>query len=319
MRAFTKKSPVVRTMAKDKNKSGSRLEIEPLIKKANILMEALPYIRKFYGKVVVIKYGGNAMVDEKLKESFAKDIIMMRYIGIIPIVVHGGGPQIKDVLEKMGIESKFHQGMRITDAATMDVVEMVLVGNVNKKIVSLINQHGGRAIGLSGKDGGLIQAEKLPSEEVSKETSPNELIDFGRVGKVKHVHTDVLELLERDNFIPVVAPVGVSEDGEALNINADWVAGALAGALQAEKLILLTDVEGVKDTDGKLVSEAEVAEAVKMIDGGVAQGGMIPKLQCCIQALSNGVTAAHIIDGRVEHAVLLEIFTDKGVGTIIRE
>lgn len=306
-------------MTKEKNKTNARVEVGPLIQKANILMEALPYIRKFYGKVIVIKYGGNAMVDEKLKESFAKDIIMMRYIGMNPIVVHGGGPQIKNVLEKMGIESRFHQGMRITDAATMDVVEMVLVGNVNKQIVSLINQHGGRAIGLSGKDGGLIQAEKLPGEKLHPETSPNELIDLGRVGKVRHVNTDVLELLERDNFIPVVAPVGVSEDGEALNINADWVAGALAGSLNAEKLILLTDVEGVKDGKGNLVSDAEVTEAVKMIESGVVQGGMIPKIQCCIQALSSGVTSAHIIDGRVEHAVLLEIFTDKGVGTIIRE
>jgi acetylglutamate kinase len=282
-------------------------------------MEALPYIRNFYGKVFVIKYGGNAMVDETLKEGFAKDIIMMRYIGIIPIVVHGGGPQIGQVLEKMGIESKFHDGMRITDEATMEVVEMVLVGNINKQIVSLINQHGGKAIGLSGKDGKLIQAKKLPPEKVTFDRKVNEIIDLGRVGNVEEVNVGVLQLLEKDNFIPVIAPVGVSETGEALNINADLVAGALAMALKAEKLILLTDVEGVKDASGRLVSELTKAESEKMVAHGVIEGGMIPKVQCCVKALQGGVHSAHIIDGRVEHAVLLEIFTDKGVGTIIKE
>ncbi len=296
-----------------------KVEMQNLVQRASTLMEALPYIRKFYGKVFVIKYGGNAMVDEKLKESFAKDIIMMRYIGMIPIVVHGGGPQIGRVLEKMGIESKFHQGIRITDETTMDVVEMVLVGNVNKQIVSMINQHGGRAIGLSGKDGHMMQAKKIPTEKVSKGTNANEIIDWGRVGQVTQINTGVLELLEKDNFIPVVAPVGVSDSGEALNINADLVAGALASALKAEKLILLTDIEGVKDASGKLISELGLEEAKGLIKKDVIQGGMIPKVQCCLDSLEGGVQSAHIIDGRVQHAVLLEIFTDKGVGTVVRK
>ncbi len=294
-------------------------DVESLIQKASVLMEVLPYIRKFYGKVIVIKYGGNAMVDERLKESFAKDIILMRYIGLIPIVVHGGGPQIGNVLKQMGIESKFVNGIRVTDEATMDVVEMVLVGKVNKEIVGMINQHGGRAIGLSGKDGLLLKAKKLAEEKVSFDRKVNEIIDLGRVGNVSEVNTGVLQLLEKDNFIPVVAPVGVSESGEALNINADLVAGALASALQAEKLILLTDIEGVKDQNGKLISDLNISKATKLMDKKVITGGMIPKVSCCIKALSSGVKTAHIIDGRVQHAVLLEIFTDKGVGTIMHE
>lgn len=293
--------------------------IEELVSRAATLMEALPYIRKFYGKVIVIKYGGNAMVDEKLKESFAKDVIMMRYIGMIPVVVHGGGPQIGDVLAKMGIESKFHQGIRITDAATMDVVEMVLVGKVNKEIVSLVNQHGGRAIGLSGKDGQLLQAKKVTADATQQDKGANEIIDLGRVGEVTQVNTAVIELLEKDNFIPVVAPVGVSETGETLNINADLVAGALAGALKAEKLILLTDINGVQDKDGQLISELKSSEVKAHIDQGVIAGGMIPKVSCCLQALSEGVHSAHIIDGRLQHAVLLEIFTDLGVGTVLHD
>jgi acetylglutamate kinase len=305
-------------MTKNAEKTPDRVDFESLVARASTLMEALPYIRNFYGKVFVIKYGGNAMVDENLKVSFAKDIIMMRYIGIIPIVVHGGGPQIGEVLKKMGIESKFHEGMRITDEATMDVVEMVLVGNVNKQIVSLINQHGGKAIGLSGKDGQLIEAKRLPPEKVTFDRKVNEIIDLGRVGNVSQVNVGVLELLEKDNFIPVIAPVGVSETGEALNINADLVAGALAAALKAEKLILLTDVEGVKDAKGRFMSELTADQSDKMMALGVIEGGMIPKVKCCIKALEAGVHSAHIIDGRVEHAVLLEIFTDKGVGTIIK-
>jgi acetylglutamate kinase len=294
--------------------------IDQLVQRASILMEALPYIRRFSGKVIVIKYGGHAMVDEKLKESFAKDIIMMRYIGLNPIVVHGGGPQIGSVLKQMGIESKFHNGIRITDEATMDVVEMVLVGKVNKEIVGLINQHGGRAIGLSGKDGALLKARKLAEEKVSFDREGvNEIIDLGRVGNVSEVNTGILHLLEKDNFIPVIAPVGFSETGEALNINADLVAGSIASALQAEKLVLLTDVEGVKDGQGNLVSELPVTKAAKLIGDKVIQGGMIPKVSCCIKALASGVKSAHIIDGRVQHAVLLEIFTDKGVGTILHE
>lgn len=299
------------------SKSGP--DMQSLIQRASTLMEALPYIRKFYGKVFVIKYGGNAMVDEKLKESFAKDIIMMRYIGMIPIVVHGGGPQIGKVLEKMGIESKFHEGIRITDETTMDVVEMVLVGNVNKQIVSMINQHGGRAIGLSGKDGQLMEAKKLSTEKAAEGTQANEILDWGRVGQVTQVNTRVLELLEKDNFIPVVAPVGVSESGEALNINADLVAGALASALNAEKLILLTDIKGVLDEAGELLSEIPFDEAKSLIQNKVIQGGMIPKIQCCLDSIEGGVQSAHIIDGRVQHAVLLEIFTDKGVGTVVRK
>ncbi|HKY63302.1 MAG TPA: acetylglutamate kinase [bacterium] len=294
--------------------------MDQLVQRASVLMEALPYIRRFYGKVIVIKYGGHAMVDEKLKESFAKDIIMMRYIGLNPIVVHGGGPQIGNVLKQMGIESKFHNGMRITDEATMDVVEMVLVGKVNKEIVGLINRHGGRAIGLSGKDGALIKARKLAEEKVSFDREGvNEIIDLGRVGNVSEVNVGILQLLGKDNFIPVIAPVGFSENGEALNINADLVAGAIASALQAEKLVLLTDVEGVKDGQGKLISELTVTKAAKLIGDKIIQGGMIPKVSCCIKALASGVKTAHIIDGRVQHAVLLEIFTDKGVGTILHE
>ena len=294
--------------------------IDQLVQRASVLMEALPYIRRFYGKVIVIKYGGHAMVDEKLKESFAKDIIMMRYIGMNPIVVHGGGPQIGSVLKQMGIESKFHNGIRITDEQTMDVVEMVLVGKVNKEIVGLINQNGGRAIGLSGKDGALLKARKLAEEKVSFDREGvNEIIDLGRVGNVSEVNTGILHLLEKDNFIPVIAPVGFSETGEALNINADLVAGAIASALKAEKLVLLTDVEGVKDGKGHLISELPVTKAAKLIDDKVIQGGMIPKVSCCVKALASGVKSAHIIDGRVQHAVLLEIFTDKGVGTILHE
>ncbi|HCU24497.1 MAG TPA: acetylglutamate kinase [Deltaproteobacteria bacterium] len=296
-----------------------QFDVDQLVQRASILMEALPYIRRFYGKVIVIKYGGHAMVDEGLKESFAKDIIMMRYIGMIPIVVHGGGPQIGSVLKQMGIESKFHNGIRITDEATMDVVEMVLVGKVNKEIVGLINQHGGRAIGLSGKDGQLLKARKLAEEKVSFDRKVNEIIDLGRVGNVSEVNASILTLLEKDNFIPVIAPVGVSESGEALNINADLVAGAIAGALQAEKLILLTDVEGVKDAKGKLISELGSSKATRLIEEQVISGGMIPKVTCCLRALAGGVKSAHIIDGRVQHAVLLEIFTDIGVGTILRE
>ncbi|MFO1519295.1 MAG: acetylglutamate kinase [bacterium] len=286
--------------------------------KASILMEALPYIKKFFGKTIVIKYGGHAMVDEGLKETFAKDIILMKYIGLNPVIVHGGGPQIGKVLQKMGIESKFHRGIRITDEATMDVVEMVLVGKVNKEIVALINRHGGKAVGLSGKDGDLIRAKKLPKEKVTFDEKVNEIIDLGRVGNVTEVNGSILKVLDSDNFIPVIAPVGVTEKGEALNINADLVAGALASALKAEKLVLLTDVEGVKDKEGKLISKLGVHEIRKLIKEGVITGGMIPKVECVSKALASGVKTAHIIDGRQNHAVLLEIFTDQGVGTILQ-
>lgn len=280
-------------------------------------MEALPYIRKFYGKTIVIKYGGSAMADGRLKESFARDIVMMDYIGMNPIIVHGGGPQIGAVLKKMGIESKFHNGLRITDDATMDVVEMVLAGDINKEIVSLINRSGGKAVGLSGKDGGLIKAKKLPPEKVTFDRNTPEVIDLGRVGNVTEVDPAVLMTLDQGKFIPVIAPMGVDESGQALNINADFVAGAIASALKAEKLVLLTDVEGVKDREGNLTSTLTADQAKKWIEEGVIAGGMIPKIKCALKSLLAGVKTAHIIDGRVEHAVLLEIFTDKGVGTVI--
>lgn len=270
-------------------------------------MEALPYIRKFHGKTVVIKYGGAAMLDERLKSSFARDVVLLDYIGINPVIVHGGGPQIGEVLKKMGIESRFHNGMRITDDRTMDVVEMVLAGDINKEIVSLVNSHGGRAVGLSGKDGRMIQAKKLDPETV----------DLGRVGTVKTVDPSVLTTLDQAKFIPVIAPIGVDEKGQALNINADLVAGVIAESLQAEKLVLLTDVEGVLDQNKQLLSSIKTKEVSRLIEEGTIIGGMIPKIQCALKAVQSGVRTAHIIDGRVEHALLLEIFTDKGVGTVI--
>lgn len=280
-------------------------------------MEALPYIRKFYGKTVVIKYGGAAMMDLPLKEGFARDVVLMDYIGLNPVVVHGGGPQIGEVLKKMGIESRFHNGMRITDEKTMDVVEMVLAGDINKEIVSLINRSGGKAVGLSGKDGGLIKAKKLPKEKVTFDKTTPEVIDLGRVGNVKEVDPSVLMTLDQGRFIPVIAPIGVDEKGEALNINADLVAGAVASALKAEKLVLLTDVEGIKDRDGRLLSTLNVSSARQLMEAGTISGGMIPKVKCALKAIEAGVKTAHIIDGRVQHALLLEIFTDEGVGTVI--
>lgn len=292
--------------------------MESPVEKAKVLVEALPYMQKFFGKHMVVKFGGHAMVDETLKRSFAKDMILLKAIGLHPVVVHGGGPQIGEILRKMGIESRFYQGMRITDDQTMDVVEMVLVGKVNKEIVGLINSQGGRAVGLSGKDGGLIQARKLVVEaRTQQDEAESEIIDLGRVGEVEKVNVDVLVALEKERFIPVIAPVGVGPDGDSYNINADLVAGAVAGSLKAEKLILLTDVEGVLDHEGRLISTLTAAGARDMITNGVIKGGMIPKVNCCLEALSRGVGKAHIIDGRKEHAVLLEIFTDVGIGTEI--
>jgi acetylglutamate kinase len=294
--------------------------VEKLIEKANVLTEVLPYIRRFYGKRIVVKFGGHAMIDEELKASFAGDIVLLKYIGLNPIVVHGGGPQIGEVLQKMGKESKFFRGMRVTDDETMDVVEMVLVGKVNKEIVGLINDHGGRAVGLSGKDGRLIQAKKIDINSLPGLDNPPEIIDIGKVGEVERIHPDVIKALEEDNFIPVIAPVGVGKRGENYNINADLVAGKVASSLLAEKLILLTDVEGVMDSDGRLISTLTLEEGREGIDNGEISKGMIPKVNCCIAAIQNGVSKAHIIDGRVKHAVLLEIFTDVGIGTeIVKE
>jgi acetylglutamate kinase len=288
--------------------------MEKFIGKAEVLMEALPYIRRFYGKTFVVKYGGNAMVDEELKESFAQDVVLLKYVGINPVVVHGGGPQIDQVLAKMGIGKRFVRGMRVTDPETVDIIEMVLVGKVNKEIVNLINQHGGLAVGLSGKDGALIRARKM-SITVSSNGEPPEIIDIGMVGEIVGINPTVINSLDEDRFIPVIAPVGVGDQGETYNINADLVAGQIAEALGAEKLILLTDVEGVKDKHGKLLTTLKINQARKLIQDGVVAEGMIPKVECCIEALTGGVGKTHIIDGRVKHAVLLEIFTEEGVGT----
>lgn len=285
------------------------------IERADILLEALPYIRRFYNKTIVIKYGGHAMVDESLKSLFAKDVVMMKYIGINPVIVHGGGPQIGTHLKKLGKESKFIQGMRVTDEETMDIVEMVLAGRVNKEIVGLINQHGGKAVGLTGKDGDLIRAEKYYLTDDKAKDTPPEIIDLGLVGRVKQFHTELIRSLVKDGFIPIIAPIGVGDNGETYNINADIVAGELAAALQAEKLVLLTDVDGVLDQDGSLINSMNYERADELITQGIIEGGMYPKVKCCLKALRNGVGKTHIIDGRLNHAVLLEIFTDEGIGT----
>ncbi|PCJ32723.1 MAG: acetylglutamate kinase [Gammaproteobacteria bacterium] len=285
-----------------------------------VLTEALPYIQRFKGKTLVIKYGGNAMVDEALKNSFARDVVLLKAVGINPIIVHGGGPQIGDLLAKIGKESKFIGGMRVTDSETMDVVEMVLGGQVNKSIVSLINAHGGRAVGLTGKDGHFISAEKLNVSQESDDPAVNvsELIDLGHVGEVKSIDTSVIDMLIKSDFIPVIAPIGVGDEGESYNINADLVAGKLAEVLQAEKLILLTNTEGLLDSDGSLLTGLNAKQVNDLIDDGVIYGGMLPKIGCALDAVQAGVTTAHIIDGRVQHALLLEMFTDEGVGTLIR-
>jgi len=287
-----------------------------------ILIEALPYIRKFSGQTMVIKYGGHAMVDSKLKKGFALDIVLMKYVGLNPVVVHGGGPQIGKFLSKMSIKSNFVSGHRVTDEKTMDIVEMVLAGKVNKEIVATINQHGGQAVGLSGKDGNLITARKLqfisdPDETGDKPDNPPEIIDIGLVGEVVSINNQIIKNLMDNQFIPVIAPVGAGKDNETYNINADLVAGHIASSLKAKKLILLTDIEGVLGRDGSLVSSLTAEDANRMIADGVIKEGMIPKLQCCLEALKGEVEKVHIIDGRKEHALLLEIFTDEGVGTEI--
>lgn len=287
------------------------------LEKASILMEALPYIRRFYHQTMVIKFGGHAMVDENLKTGFAKNMVLMKYIGLNPVVVHGGGPQIKKVLDQMHISSQFVQGVRVTDSQTMDVVEMVLGGKVNKEIVHLINQQGGKAIGLSGKDGQLLVAQKMKLFKSRGTEDPPELIDIGMVGEVVEVNTEIITTLEHHHFIPVIAPIGVGKMGRTYNINADLVAGKVASALKAQKLILLTDVEGVKDKSGRLISTMKRSEIPGLIEDGTISGGMIPKVNCCLEALAQGVEKTHIIDGRVENAVILELFTDSGVGTEI--
>jgi len=288
--------------------------MEKFIGKAEVLMEALPYIRRFYGKTFVVKYGGAAMADEELKTSFAQDIVLLKYVGINPVVVHGGGPQINEMLKRMGTPTQFVRGMRVTDQETMDIVEMVLVGKINKEIVNLINQHGGMAVGLSGKDGGLIRARKM-KVTVSTNGEPPEIIDIGLVGEIVGIDPTVINALDENMFIPVIAPVGVGDKGETYNINADLVAGQVAEALHAEKLILLTDVDGVKNKNGGLLSTLKTNQARKLIEEGIVGEGMIPKVECCIEALKGGVGKTHIIDGRLKHVVLLEIFTKEGVGT----
>lgn len=290
--------------------------MQHLIEKANTLMEALPYIRRFAGKTFVIKYGGHAMSDERLKASFALDVIMLKSLGINTVIVHGGGPQINETLKRYGIVSEFVRGMRVTDSETMAVVEMVLVGQVNKEVVGYLNQHGGKAVGLCGKDGNLLLTKKL-LQEVPGEGGTLEQVDIGYVGDVVKVNTDLIKALEQGGYLPVIAPVGVGVQGESYNINADVVAGRVAAALNAEKLILLTDTPGVLDKDKKLIPKIKVAQIQALIGNESITGGMIPKVVCCAEALRDGVRKSHIIDGRMEHSVLLEIFTDVGIGTEI--
>ena len=291
--------------------------MEKLIEKARILVEAMPYIQTFRGKTFVIKYGGNAMIDEQLKHSFAQDVVLLRFIGINPVIVHGGGPQIGKTMERMGKKPSFVSGQRVTDEETMDIVEMVLGGKVNKEIVSLINRAGGKAVGLTGKDGGLIQAKKMKMTRKSDETGETEIIDIGLVGVVTEVRPGALAALEQGGFIPVIAPVGVGENGETYNINADLVASAVAGALKAEKLILLTDQAGILDKDKKLIPTLNKKKVETLISNGTIAGGMLPKTRSCFEALNAGCSKIHIIDGRVPHALLLEIFTKEGIGTEI--
>jgi acetylglutamate kinase len=285
---------------------------------AHVLAEALPYIQRFGGRTVVIKYGGNAMVDPELKSSFARDVVLMKLVGINPVIVHGGGPQIGDLLKRLGKETEFVQGMRVTDAETMDVVEMVLGGLVNKEIVNLINRHGGAAVGLTGKDGDLIRARKLKIERRAVDVDAPEIIDIGHVGEVASIDAAVVDMLVHGNFIPVIAPIGIGEDGHSYNINADLVAGRMAEVLGAEKLILLTNTPGLLDKQGGLLTGLSAERVDALIADGTIHGGMLPKIACALDAVKAGVQSAHIIDGRVEHAVMLELFTDEGVGTLIR-
>lgn len=284
-----------------------------------VLTEALPYIQRFSGKTLVIKYGGNAMTDDTLKNSFARDIVLLKHVGINPVIVHGGGPQIGHYLDKLNIESHFVDGMRVTDSQTMDVVEMVLGGLVNKEIVSLINQNGGKAVGLTGKDGHFIQAKKLHVTRKTPEVDASEIIDIGHVGQVEGISTEVVDMLVHSDFIPVIAPIGVGDDGASYNINADLVAGKVAEKLQAEKLILLTNTAGLLDSNGDVLTGLDPQRVNELIADGTIYGGMLPKINCALEAVDGGVASAHIIDGRVAHSTLLEIFTDKGIGTLIHK
>ncbi len=291
--------------------------LRELVEKAHILLEALPYIREFFGKTIVVKYGGHAMVDEALKESFAKDIVLMKYIGINPIVVHGGGPQIGETMKRMGKKPKFIDGLRVTDRETMDIVEMVLGGKVNKEIVALINKHGGAAVGLTGKDGLLFLAKKLYIERSAPQTEAPEIIDLGHVGEVVRVDPTILNILSKERFIPVIAPIGVDENGITYNINADWVASNIASAAGAERLIFMTDVDGVLDDSGKLIPSLTKDRATAMMEEGSLSGGMIPKIRAGIRALESGVGKVHIVNGTIPHCIILELFTDTGIGTEI--
>ena len=284
---------------------------------AHVLTESLPYIQRFIGKTIVVKFGGNAMTDAELHYSFARDIVLMKLVGMNPVVVHGGGPQIGALLERLNIKSEFINGMRVTDANTMDVVEMVLGGSVNKEIVSSINRNGGKAIGVTGKDGQFIRAKKMTIDRYSPELGASEIIDIGHVGQVKSIDTEVLSVILGSNFIPVIAPIGVDAQGATYNINADLVAGKIAEVMQAEKLMLLTNVAGLLDKDGTILTGLTTSQVDALIEDGTIYGGMLPKIQCALDAVKGGVTSAHIIDGRVPHATMLEIFTDQGIGTLI--
>jgi acetylglutamate kinase len=290
--------------------------LKKILEKANVLIEALPYIRNFYGKTFIIKYGGSAQIKQNLKDAFAQDVVLFNYIGIHPVIVHGGGPRISSMMEKMGKRPKFIQGQRFTDRETMDIVEKVLVGLINKEIVSLINSHGGKAVGLSGKDGGLIKAKKKLLK-ASTEKGKRKTIDLGFVGDVTDVDTRRLMSLEKEGFIPVISPIGINQEGETLNINADSVAAFIASELKAEKLILLTDVPGVKDRNGRIISTLTLQQIKKLTKEGTIAGGMLPKVQACLETIRGGVLKTHIIDGRVPHCLLLEIFTNRGIGTEI--
>ena len=294
------------------------LDTQSATQVAHVLIESLPYIRRFSGKTMVVKYGGNAMETEHLKNSFARDIVLMKLVGFNPVIVHGGGPQISSLLKRIGKESRFIDGMRVTDSETMDVVEMVLGGLVNKEIVNNINRHGGCAVGLTGKDGDLIHARKLTITRKSPDLEEPEIIDIGHVGEVASIDKSIVETLIGGNFIPVIAPIGVGPDGQSYNINADLVAGKVAEVLRAEKLLLLTDTTGVLDREGNLLTGLDARQVQALIDDGTIHSGMVPKIACALDAVRGGVKAAHIIDGRIDHAVLVELFTDAGIGTLIR-